>query len=96
MLNIDARNEIIALLKSLQIPQNYKFVLSYTSATKEIALYIYKEASYFGLNFLRHWILERYIAAEDYDDLLELIKKYPKFVETEVVIGGTVQTIHNN
>lgn len=96
MINIDARNELIALLRSLQIPQNYKFVLSYRSASKEIALYIYQEGYYFGLSCLRHWTLERCISAEDYDDLLELVKKYPKFIETEVVIGGTVQTVCND
>ena len=88
MLNIEARDEIIALLRSLQIPKNYKFILTYSNSGKEVVLNIYKETHLLGLDIFRRWELERMISAEDYDDLLVLIKKYPKFIETEVVING--------
>ena len=88
----EAREQIIALLQNLKKPDNYKFILSYNSTDHQVILELRKingieiNTKKGKIVLFKHWAHVRQVGAEDYPDLLELIKKYPKYLETEIEV----------
>lgn len=93
----EARKELMTILDSLEVPSNYRVVMSVNKDTEKLQLQVLKR-NVTEIRITKKWVwrfgpswdseecVQRSITARSYESLLSQLREQPEFLEFEVVI----------